>query len=85
MMNAMLNHIADHLQFLALLTIRLSARKIANGDVHSFSSSQTHSSDQDSEDRNSFDNDSESIFVEEDASNEKDEYEFLAEAPPDLE
>ena len=37
----MLNHIADHLQFLAVLTPRLSTEKLAVGDVEAFSSSRT--------------------------------------------
>jgi hypothetical protein len=41
----MLNHIADHLQFLALLTPRLSTEKLADGDVQEFSSSRAISSD----------------------------------------
>jgi hypothetical protein len=42
---AMLNHIADHLQFLALLTTRLSTEKLADGAVQDFSSSRAVSSD----------------------------------------
>ncbi|KAK1239137.1 hypothetical protein MKX08_006198 [Trichoderma sp. CBMAI-0020] len=49
MMSLVMNHIADHLQFLALLTVRLSARRITDGDKHSFSSSPALSSDQFSE------------------------------------
>ncbi|KAL6838094.1 hypothetical protein V8C40DRAFT_231591 [Trichoderma camerunense] len=45
-MNPMMNHIADHLQFLALLTLRLSTEKLARGDIHVFSSSQSFSSDE---------------------------------------
>ena len=41
----MLDHIADHLQFLALLTPRLSTEKLAVGDVQAFISSQVSSSD----------------------------------------
>lgn len=44
-MTVMLNHIADHLQFLALLTPRLSTEKLAVGDVHAFPSSQAISTD----------------------------------------
>ncbi|PON24829.1 hypothetical protein TGAM01_v206337 [Trichoderma gamsii] len=83
MMSPMMNHIADHLQFLALLTVRLSARKITDGDENSFSSSPALSSDQDSEQRSTLDDESE--FVEGDASKGHDGHEFLADAPPDLE
>lgn len=82
-MNPMMNHIADHLQFLALLTVRLSARKITEGDEHSFSSSPALSSNQDSEKGSTWNGESE--YVEGDASMEKDEHEFLAEILPDLE
>lgn len=50
-MDLMLNHIADHLQFLALLTLRLSAEKLSDGGLHAFSSSQSFSSGEDSEKR----------------------------------
>ncbi|KAK7718128.1 hypothetical protein SLS63_010513 [Diaporthe eres] len=42
---AMLNHIADHLQFLALLTPRLSTEKFREGKVQDTSSSRAISSD----------------------------------------
>jgi hypothetical protein len=42
---AMLNHIADHLQFLALLTPLLSTEKLADGEAQDFSSSLAISSD----------------------------------------
>lgn len=83
MMSPMMNHIADHLQFLALLAVRLSARKITEGDEHSFSSSPALSSNQDSEKGSIWNDDSE--YDEGDAPMEKDEHEFLAEIPPDLE
>ncbi|PKK50413.1 hypothetical protein CI102_7515 [Trichoderma harzianum] len=54
-MSLMMDHIADHLQFLALLTLRLSVEKLADGDLHAFSSSQSFSSDEDSEKRSTLD------------------------------
>lgn len=45
-MDLMINNIADHLQFLALLTLRLSAEKLSGGDIHTFSSTQSFSSEQ---------------------------------------
>ena len=42
---AMLNHIADHLQFLALLTPRLSTEKLAEGDMQESFSSQVISNE----------------------------------------
>ncbi|KAK7403527.1 hypothetical protein QQX98_010705 [Neonectria punicea] len=41
----MLNHIADHLQFVALITQRFSVEKLVAGDVQDFPSSQAMSSD----------------------------------------
>ncbi|KAM0474390.1 hypothetical protein ACHAPX_007727 [Trichoderma viride] len=83
MASLVMNHIADHLQFLGLPTVRFSAKKITDGDEHSFSSSPALSSDRDFEQRSTLDDEFE--FVEGDASKEKDEHEFLADAPPDLE
>lgn len=50
----MMNHIADHLQFLALLTPRLSTDKL-DGHAHDFSSSQALSSDRISGNRSTLD------------------------------
>ncbi|KAL7952611.1 hypothetical protein V8C34DRAFT_322810 [Trichoderma compactum] len=44
--NLMMNHITDHLQFLALLTLRLSTEKLADGDIDTFSSSRSFSSEE---------------------------------------
>ncbi|UKZ71431.1 uncharacterized protein TrAtP1_012386 [Trichoderma atroviride] len=83
MINPMMDHIADHLQFLGLLTIRLSAKKITDGHVNSFSSSQALSSDQGSEKGSTLDDEIE--FDREDVSKEKGEHELQFEAPPDVE
>ncbi|EXK77690.1 hypothetical protein FOQG_17616 [Fusarium oxysporum f. sp. raphani 54005] len=53
----MLDHIADHLQFLALLTPRLSTEKLGEGGIHTFSSYQGLSSDQGSGKRSTLDDD----------------------------
>ncbi|UPK96915.1 hypothetical protein LCI18_007850 [Fusarium solani-melongenae] len=53
----MLDHIADHLQFLALLTPRLSTEKLGEGGTHTFSSDQGLSSDQGSGKRSTLDDD----------------------------
>lgn len=41
--NLMMNHIAYHLQFLALLTSRLSTEKLADGDIYTRTFSSYHS------------------------------------------
>jgi len=55
--DVMLNHIADHLQFLALLTPRLCTEKLADGNVHLLSSSQASSSGRSAGKRSSLDDD----------------------------
>ncbi|KAK4445253.1 hypothetical protein QBC34DRAFT_333410 [Podospora aff. communis PSN243] len=54
---AMLNHIADHLQFLALLTPRLLSEKLTDGDIQDFSSSIVTSNEGPPGDRSTLDND----------------------------
>lgn len=53
----MLDHIADHLQFLALLTPRLSAEKLGEGGTHTFSSYQGSISGQGPGKRSTLDDD----------------------------
>lgn len=78
-MIGMMNHITDHLQFLALLTLRLSTGKLADGDIHAFSSSQALSSDQGSGKRSTLDD--EFGTAEEDEAQETDADVFLDETP----
>ncbi|KAL5092835.1 hypothetical protein Trisim1_000570 [Trichoderma cf. simile WF8] len=54
-MDLMINHIADPLQFLALLTLRLSAEKLSDVDRHAFSSSQSFSSEKSSRKQSTLD------------------------------
>ncbi|KAF2801990.1 uncharacterized protein BDZ99DRAFT_577208 [Mytilinidion resinicola] len=73
----MLKHIADHLQFLALLTPRLSTEKLAVGDVHAFPSSQASTSDRAPGKRSTLNNEFE--FVQGDEVNEADMHGILQE------
>ncbi|KAH7308886.1 hypothetical protein B0I35DRAFT_463803, partial [Stachybotrys elegans] len=75
----MLNHIADHLQFLALLTPRLSTEKLGEGGTHAFSSDQELSSYQGSGKRSTLDDDFAS--AEGDKSHDADMDAHLDEAP----
>ncbi|EHK16147.1 uncharacterized protein TRIVIDRAFT_206799 [Trichoderma virens Gv29-8] len=77
-MDLMMDHIADHLQVLALLTLRLSTENLADGEIHAISSSQAPSDEQGSGKRGSLDGESE-IFFEEDMIQEIDQDASLVE------
>ncbi|UKZ81815.1 hypothetical protein TrVFT333_009589 [Trichoderma virens FT-333] len=77
-MDLMMDHIADHLQVLALLTLRLSTENLADGEIHAISSSQAPSDDQGSGKRSSLDGESD-IFFEEDVIQEIDQDASLVE------
>ncbi|KAK2746950.1 hypothetical protein FQN57_002522 [Myotisia sp. PD_48] len=82
-MTMMLNHIANHLQFLALLTPRLSTDKLAVGDVQTFSGSQASDSSKVTGRKSTQDEDLE--FVEGDWMSEADKDGILQNLPSETE